>query len=83
MDHKWGRNILKYGVGSTGATLAARFPGWPNDIVLTNARVAGTYALILYVPTNTSVPYYLGLQLIPTAFPHFPYGRSVEPDAPA
>jgi len=82
LDHNWGRTVSDMGLSGTGATLAARFLGFPY-IVLTNARNAGLGQVQLwYTALDTElawlmVPY-------PTFGLHFPYiyGDLVEADGP-
>lgn len=81
MDHKWGRNVFALGVGSSGATLAARLnPGTPDHRCLTNEHQLEGFATLWTLPDMASDdPYSLGL--VPTGGMGFPYGFNVEPDA--
>jgi len=73
LDHKWGRNVLKYGVGNTGATLAACFLAAPN-VILTNAP-ADTVAdsvKMWFRSADPHGPY--GASTLGIGDMHFPYG---------
>lgn len=82
MDHKWGRNVTKYGLGSAGATLAARLL-LTTGVIYTNApgSLPGQFVVWLIHP-DTELPFlaFNGTKL--PGHPHFPYGYLVESDGP-
>lgn len=82
MDHKWGRNIYDLGLGSLGATIAARWLPAPRFVV-TNVRGPFNTALWAVLPVGDNQAY--DFQWIPTgALPgmNFPWFWAVEPDEP-
>lgn len=74
--------MTHYGLGGLGATLASRFTTVLTGVgVLTNTFYDGQ-PIYYFVPTNGWFPITWGL---PGALPypaHFPYGMTVDPDAP-
>lgn len=82
MDHSWGRNVLKYGLIDTGATLAARSPGVGVQLIRTNARYIVPGYSWAYFMMDTSPVIFRTLFPWGDGYPHFPYGYIVEPDEP-
>lgn len=82
MDHKWGRNLYRYGINDTRTTLASRLLGFPPRFVLINKPALGDQAVYVEVVLDTAstLPYVVGV--LPKFAPHFPYGWPVEPDEP-
>ena len=82
MDHSWGRNVLKYGLAGTGASLAARYlpVTWATH-VLTN-QIDRPGILWLWVLPNTADGTYFGFEFHDPGYPHFPSHYDVEPDVP-
>ena len=82
MEHKWGRNVSEYGVGSLGATLAARLLGEPHVIVTNNQDVPTHVFCVVEALLFPDSPFgYAYLGKVP-GHPNFPYGLPVEPDGP-
>jgi hypothetical protein len=80
LEHRWGRNIPDHGLGSLGATLAARLLTEiePRYYVI-NVTRAGV-PLIVRIPLGTEDgPYGIILRSAEKAG-NFPYGFKVEPD---
>lgn len=82
MEHRWGVNVTKYGLGDTGATLAACIPTNPTIVLVNVILPGGDRTLVWRVPADTqpNTPYF-SLD-VARLQPNFPYGFSVEPDAP-
>lgn len=82
MEHSWGRDVFLFGLGGTGATLAARFPPPNHLFVLTNEKVLPGFRRIWQVPADTQpdAPYFaFTLNGGPDSFP---YGQLVNGDVP-
>lgn len=82
MEHKWGRNVFEYGLGLTESTLASRLLAGPPGYILCNGSAETDTHLIALIPTDTSLPYVFDSFPDIPGHPHFPYGHSVEADAP-
>lgn len=82
MDHRWGRNIQIYGLGSFGITLCSRILGAIGTKVLINRLTAGGDAIIVHVPADTRPDDPYTYEVVARYTEHFPYGFNVEPDAP-
>lgn len=82
MGSSWSQNVTDYGLGSAGATLAARMLSTPSWAVV-NVRKLDTSVVIWYLPPadTPDVPYNTDFPG-PSGFPYFPYGIAVEPDVP-
>lgn len=82
MDHSWGRNILKYGLGGYPCTLCARLLAPTGTVVITNQPRTDGNVYFIRVPADTlpDAPY--TYELVARFAPHFPYGFAVEPDVP-
>lgn len=80
MDHKWGRDVLYLGLGSTGATLASRRTLFP-ELVLTNASAGslGFYGWNMSFPDAGFGYVSFTYHYLP-GHPHFPGGHDVDPD---
>jgi hypothetical protein len=82
LDHKWGRNVLDLGLGSTGATICSRYPATP-QFVLTNAPgFAGGTKQLWIISLDTDAPWEVHSVGFPPSLGNFPYGEPVEPDLP-
>lgn len=78
MANNWRSNVVDYGMGQMGISLAARlFVGV--DIFLTNSTqwVGARYALVLSVPAIGADYYGSNGLPIPDEHPNFPYGYDV------
>lgn len=75
--------MADYGLGSTGATLAARYPAQPH-IILTNAPgFAGNTKQMWFIPpANSQLRWEVFSVGFPAILGNFPYGEPVEPDVP-
>lgn len=83
MDHSWGRNVTETGLGDTGATLVAYLlPPSPYKVV-TNAGTRTGRMVFWNIPLNPAIPMSKTELNVGIRPPHFPYGLSVTPDAPA
>jgi len=82
LEHRWGRNVWAYELGSTGATLAARCLEFPQPFVITNETPFGPTARFWLPPTHTSDGTWVPLAFTKRTDTNFPYGFRVEPDAP-
>jgi hypothetical protein len=82
LDHSWGRNVSDYGLGSAGASLAARvLPGMTN--IVTNGSDYGPAFYDVWAINPDTGLYTRSTWLkIPGAFGNFPYFWDVEPDVP-
>lgn len=82
MDHEWGRNVTRYGLGNAGASLAACFLAAPS-LILTNGRDTAdpSLALVWNLP-DTGTPFYTVGGIDVTGLGNFPFGFSVEADGP-
>lgn len=79
MESNWGRNVAKYGLAHTGATLAACIRGIPS-LVITNAYVRNgeiDWWLVRLLETDPD-PFWRLTGTSPQ-HGHFPYGLDVEP----
>lgn len=82
MDHSWGRNVAEVGLTSTGATLAAGYPGLPG-VYLTNAPgFAGATRQLWFTSLNPDIPWVVHSVGFPPSFGNFPYHENVIPDVP-
>jgi len=54
LDHKWGRDVFKQGLGSLGATLAARFHPVDLRIWVTNASGPDAEVIAFQLPPDTA-----------------------------
>lgn len=82
MEHEWGRNVVKFGLGDLGAAMAGIHHGFTPPYYVIHTPVGPFYRVTQYVPTNTSPTYVYFAIPKPHAHPHFPYGEVVDPDAP-
>lgn len=82
MDHSWGRNVRRYGLGSFNVTLCSRLLPFPPDYVLINVTQEPDACVYMRVPSdmNPDAPYTIGV--LPRFEEHFPYGWPVDPDVP-
>lgn len=80
MASNWGDGPGRYGLGSTGCTLASRVLE-PLGRILTNANTGnGSVFATAYLFLDTGEIVGSGPFPIPATHPHFPYGYAVEPD---
>lgn len=82
MDHSWGRNVVDYGLGDAGCTLAARADVPFAIVVVTNAQPSPGVGLAWIIPPDTApddswFAFGFGMGGL-----NFPYGFDVEPDVP-
>lgn len=74
--------MFESGLGDFGATLAARYLGFPGEPWWWICNRGPSLAYIVNCPPDTAggIPFtvFAGLRITP----HFPYGYPVEPDAP-
>lgn len=82
MDHKWGREVFKTGLGDMGATLASRSLAPFGNVWVTNAIASPGVALAVIVPLDTAPDDTYFAFGFGTGGLHFPYGFDVEPDGP-
>jgi len=82
LDHEWGRNITELGLGDLRASMAAH----QLDVTPDNVYMLNNLRFGFYMNAHTVAPEHVRWHFnfvnpVP-GHPHFPYGRSVEPDAP-
>ncbi len=82
MEHEWGRNVHAKGLGDLGATLAAHIFGLTGAYLINSDLGFPGYAVTAYLPSDMTLPISFGLSAKNPLFPHFPYGRLVDTDAP-
>lgn len=80
MDHKWGRNVLRYGLGGLRCNLAARVVGFP--AVITDIPTGTSFTCIeaTLVPPDTELRIFFNAVPRLNSTGRFPYGYNVEPD---
>jgi hypothetical protein len=80
LDHRWGLNLYRRGLGDLGATMAARWHApIPTDVVYL-LNVPGFFIWGVQVHPDEDHPFVmLNMGTNPTGM-HFPYGRDVVPD---
>lgn len=73
---------MVYGLGDTGATVAARLLGDANVFIMTNEVTLPGLRRIWLIPPDTALnPAYFAFTLN-GGFGNFPWGFNVEPDVP-
>lgn len=82
MGSSWSANVARYGLGGTGATLAARLLDFAEVLVITNQQIDPTICVRWDVPQDFEPDRDYFSAGIPRLAPHFPYGYHVEPDVP-
>jgi len=82
LEHSWGRNVVRYGLGDTGCSLAAReLRDFPPDVIVTN-QIGRPGIYWAWVLPDTEDGTYFGVEFHEVGFPHFPGDLNVEPDEP-
>jgi hypothetical protein len=82
LDHKWGRNVSAYGLGDTGATLAARILTLATATAIINVRSPGGTVMSWQYLGNIQGYMPGGFLTMPDPSENFPYGFIVEADGP-
>lgn len=82
MDHKWGRNVTEYGIGSFDCTLCARRLDLDNFYVTNSTYASGFMVWFFRLPADEHSPYIIGVAPVVPPGKNFPYQWDVEPDAP-
>ena len=92
MERSWGRAVTENGFINlrlqnsalvwSDCTLASRqLPLSSPPVWITNATF-GNFFLAVVIPADTQLPYGIVAPNKAAGHPHFPYGRTVEPDTP-
>lgn len=75
MESEWHQNVWMYGLGATGATVAASVLGDPTLVLTNSLTYEGEWlAQIWSIPTTVGSVDPYGSAGLPTHGLHFPYG---------
>lgn len=82
MESSWSRNVADYGLGSLGATLAARLPTTFRYVMNVTRPDFPGYHIEAEILLDIDAP--ITFSIVPNVggHNHFPYGIPVEPDIP-
>lgn len=80
MASNWSANVVRYGLGCTGATLCARaLVPIDFEVIYTNHKVAGRCD-VWVLPPDTALDSAYSYFTVFVGDLNFPYGADVEPD---
>jgi len=82
LAHRWGENVLEFGLAAAGATLASRQLEFPQRL-WTNGSLQGPEWFDVWIDLGDNLPY-SRTTFRKSSFPglNFPYGFNVFPDGP-